>query len=141
MGKSSYGFPGLRNVSHTGRPTHYISSNLKSIKKNFGMTDSGYIAKKYKDKGPSDRRTFLSKDPINSAKRLFRTLGRGGIQKPIKGKDGVIKGWTRIMKGGDIITYRPRKSSDGSTVIDINIISKHTVGVKSQKIHFYKKEA
>ena len=58
----------------------------------------------------------------------------------IKNKDGVIKGWTRTMKGGDVITYRPRESSDGSTVVDINIFSKHT-SVKSQKIHFYKKEA
>ena len=90
--------------------------------------------------GASNRRTFVSKDPIDSAKRLFRTLGRGGVQKTIKNKDGVIKGWTRTMKGGDVITYRPRESSDGSTVVDINIISKHT-SVKSQKIHFYKKEA
>lgn len=140
MGKSSYGFPGLRSVSHTGSPTNYISSNLKSIERNFGMTQSGYIAKKYKENGASNRRTFVSKDPVDSAKRLFRTLGRGGVQKPIKNKDGVIKGWTRTMKGGDVITYRPRESSDGSTVVDINIFSKHT-SVKSQKIHFYKKEA
>ena len=36
----------------------------------------------------------------------------------IKNKDGVIKVWTRTMKGGDVITYRARESSDGSTVID-----------------------
>ncbi len=140
MGKGSYGFPGLRNVSYTGSPTRYISSNLKSIKKNFGMTQSGYIARKYKENGATNRRTFISKDPVNSAKKLFRTLGNGGVQNPIKNKDGVIKGWIRTMKGGDVITYRPRESSDGSTVVDINIISRHT-DVKSQKIHFYKKEA
>ncbi len=138
MGKSSYGFPRLKNVSYNGVPSHYISSNLKSIKKNYGMTESGYIGRKYKRNGSSDRRVFISKDPINSAKKLFQTLGRGGVQKTIKNKDNNVKGWIRIMKGGDIVTYRPRESSDGSTVIDINIISKHS-DIKSQKIHFYKK--
>ena len=137
MGKGSYGFPGLRNVSKTGSPTHYISSNLKSVKRNFGLTNSGYIAQKFKNT-PS-KRTFYSNDPVDSAKRLFRTLGRGGIQTPIRNKNGEVKGWKRTMKGGDVITYRPRESSDGSSVIDINITSGHT-GIKSQKIHFYKKE-
>lgn len=41
--------------------------------------------------------------------------------------------------GGDVITYRPRRSSDGSAVVDINITSNRP-GVKSQKIHFYHKE-
>ena len=138
MGKGSYGFPGLRNVRH-GSPSHYISSNLKSIKRNYGLTNAGYIARKYRQNNSSYRRTYLSKDPGESAKRLFRTLGRGGIQKPLRDKDGSVKGWTRTMKGGDIITYRPRKSSDGSAVIDINIISRRP-GIKSQKIHFYSKE-
>ena len=44
------------------------------------------------------------------------------------------------MKGGDVITYRPRRSSDGSPVVDINIISNRP-GIKSQKIHFYNWEA
>ncbi|MCQ2411914.1 MAG: hypothetical protein MJ057_03065 [Sphaerochaetaceae bacterium] len=138
MGKGSYGFPGLRNVSRTGVPTNYISSNLKSIERNFGLNASGYIAKKFKN--TPNRRTHLSSDPVDSAKRLFRILGRGGVQVPIRNRDGIIKGWKRIMKGGDVITYRPRESSDGSTVVDINITSNHS-GVKSQKIHFYKKEA
>lgn len=138
MGKGSYGFPGLRNVSH-GQASNYISSNLKSIKRNYGLTDAGYIAQKYRKNDASNKRIFLSKNPVESAKRIFRTLGRGGIQKPIRDKDGSIKGWTRTMKGGDVITYRPRRSSDGSSVVDINITSNRP-GVKSQKIHFYHKE-
>lgn len=138
MGKGSYGFPGLRNVSH-GQASNYISSNLKSIKRNYGLTDAGYIAQKYRKNDASNKRIFLSKNPVESAKRLFRTLGRGGIQKPIRDKDGSIKGWTRTMKGGDVITYRPRRSSDGSSVVDINITSNQP-GIKCQKIHFYHKE-
>ena len=138
MGKGSYGFPGLRNVSH-GRATHYISSNLKSINRKYGLTNAGYIAQRYRRNEASYKRIFLSSNPVESAKRLFRTLGRGGIQKPLKDNDGSIKGWTRTMKGGDVITYRPRRSSDGSSVVDINIKSNRP-GIKSQKIHFYHKE-
>ncbi len=138
MGKGSYGFPGLRNARHDNA-TNYISSNLRSIKRNYGMTDSGYIAQRYRKNISSNKRTFFSKNPVESAKKLFRTLGRGGIQKPLRDKDGSVKGWTRTMKGGDVITYRPRQSSDGSPVIDININSNRP-GIKSQKIHFYLKE-
>ena len=137
MGKGSYGFPGLKNVNN-GNATHSISSNLKSIGNNYGLSNSGYVAQKSYGNNSSNRRTFFSNDPVGSAKKLFRTLGRGGIQKIIKSKDGSVKGWIRIMKGGDVITYRPRQSSDSSPVIDINIISRYC-GIKSQKIHFYKK--
>ena len=138
MGKGSFGFPGLQNASHTKSPTRSINSNIKAIKKRFGFNNSGYIAQKSKTNEKSNRREFFSKDPIDSAKRLFRSLGRGGVQSPIRDKDGVIKGWKRTMLGGDVITYRPRKSSDGSAVIDITI--SHSKVVKNQKIHFYKKE-
>ena len=138
MGKGSYGFPRLNNASHSKAPTHYITTNLRSINRNFGMTSYGYIAKRY-DNSPN-KRTFVSKNPMDSARRLFRTLGRGGVQKVIRDTNGNIKGWRRVMKGGDVITYRPRESSDGSSVVDIYINSGRS-GIKSQKIHFYTKES
>jgi hypothetical protein len=139
MGKGSYGYPGLRNASHLGRPTRNINSNTAAVRKEFGLTQNGYIAQKSKTNGKTSRRVYYSTDPLSSAKKLFSTIGKGGVQSTLKGKDGEVYGWTRTMKGGDIITYRARKSSDGSSVIDIYIHNSHT-GIRNQKIHFYKKE-
>lgn len=83
-------------------------------------------------------REYYCEDPVESAKRLFMSLGRGGIQKVLDKHEGKTKGWLRIMKDGSVITYRPNQSSDGSAVVEIQNSVANTI--KNQKIHFYKKE-
>ena len=138
MGKGSYGFPGLRNASF-GQPKNTIRGNLKSILRRYKPDKDGYIGERAKSERFPEYRKFTAKDPVEAAKRLFRSLGRGGIQKPLPGPNNTVKGWKRTMLNGDVITYRPRESSDGSPVVDINIVSKTSGGLKYQKIHFYSK--
>ena len=139
MGKRSFGFPGLRNTSRQGIPSHSLKGNLKSVKSSFQFKN-GFLATKYKSNGNRFYRRYASDNPVEDAQKLFRSLGRGGVQRVIRDNNGGVKGWTRTMLGGDVITYRPRRSSDNSTVVDINISSRRS-GLKSQKIHFYHKEA
>ncbi len=134
MGKKSFGFPGLRNVSRAGFPKNNIDSNIKSISRKYSLND-GYIADKAKK---SRLREFYSVDPVEKAKRLFNSLGRGGVQYPLRNRDGSVYGWKRVMKNATI-TYRPRQSSDNSPVVEIHGI-KNPKLLRNQKIHFYNKE-
>ena len=138
MGKGLYGYPGMRTASRIGRPTRNLNSNLAEVRKRFGLKN-GYIASKYKGDNRNSHRRYESSDPIASARDLFQKLGKAGIQHAIRDrKTNEVIGWTREMKGHDIITYRIRKSSDGSPVVDINIQNSHS-NLKKQKIHFYKR--
>ena len=59
------------------------------------------------------------------------------------GKEQIINENMRItrMADGTVITMRKVSSSDGTPVVDINIKpSKHTGGVKGQKIHFVQED-
>lgn len=136
MGKNSYGFPGLKNVSHNLANTHNIDSNTKSISKRYSLKENGYFgAPSSHKKSNSSNREIYTKDPVESARRLFRILGRGGIQIPLRNDDGSVYGWKRVMKNATI-TYRPKQSSDKSPVVEIHRVTK---SIKQQKIHFYKK--
>lgn len=118
MGKSSFGFPSLKKASHSSIATNKIDSNIKAIKPRYGLSN-GYIATKSLHNKHSKMREYYCEDPVESAKRLFMSLGRGGIQKVLDKHEGKTKGWLRIMKDGSVITYRPNQSSDGSAVVEI----------------------
>lgn len=140
MGKGEYGYPGINKATRKGHPTRSFNDNIGKLSTQQKPDSDGFISTKAPGKGRDYFRNYYADDPVNAAKDLFVKLGKGGVQEPIYNKkDGTIVGWKRRMIGGDYITYRPCKSSDGSPVIQITINSTRS-GLKPQKIHYYDKE-
>jgi len=70
---------------------------------------------------------------VKTAKEFYDTASKGGIETTYgKGK------YTKLSDG-TIMSYREISSSDGTSVVEINIRqSSNSAGVKFQKIHFVK---
>jgi len=70
---------------------------------------------------------------VKTAKEFYDTASKGGIETTYgKGK------YTKLSDG-TIMSYREISSSDGTSVVEINIRqSSNSSGVKFQKIHFVK---
>jgi len=82
--------------------------------------------------GGNSTRNISSPDNVSAAHDFYDKIAFGGIEKRVNDNMRITR-----MNDGTVITMREVSSSDGTPVVDINIKgSKHTGGVKSQKIHF-----
>lgn len=118
------------------------SQSYRSIGQNVLRTSSkyqysnGYFGKNSPSTG-SKTRNIVSRDNLATAKDFYNKIAFGGTEKIYD------NGNRRItqMSDGSIITWRKKSTSDGTSVVEINISnSTHTGGVKRQKIHFIEEE-
>lgn len=85
----------------------------------------------------SKTRNIASSDNVATATDFYNKIALGGTEKIYD------NGNRRItqMSDGSVITWRKTSTSDGTSVVEINISnSTHTGGVKRQKIHFIEEE-
>ena len=114
---------------------HSISENIPSVSKDYPYTNV------YFGKATNTNNTFVriieSDDPAAAGKDFYDKIAHGGIiEKLDNGKGEKVS-----MQDGTIITFRPTTKSDTNPGIQINISqSSDDGGLKSQKIHFKKKE-
>ena len=115
---------------------HSISENIDSLKNDYGF-NNGYFGCPSNTNKNRNKRNISSDDPQQTATDFYNKIACGGIESKLPNG----KGHMTEMSDGTIITYREYKSSDGSPVVDINVLySNDSGGIKQQKIHFVKKE-
>lgn len=109
---------------------HSISDNIGSLKSNYKYS-KGYFGDK--GQGREFTRNISSSNPVKMAKEFYDAASKGGIETTYgKGK------YTKLSDG-TIMSYREISTSDGTSVVEINIRqSSNSAGVKFQKIHFVK---
>lgn len=94
---------------------------------------NGYFGKK--GQGRSFTRNISSNDPISTAKSFYDKAAYGGIEYKMQNGKGI---YTK-MADGTVLSYRKISSSDGTSVVEMNIEkSNRSGGIKYQKIHFVK---
>ena len=114
---------------------HSIGQNVL-ITSNSYKYSNGYFG----DNSPSTgnrTRNIASSDNVATATDFYNKIAMGGTEKIYD------NGNRRItqMSDGSVITWRKTSTSDGTSVVEINISnSTHTGGVKRQKIHFIEEE-
>ena len=114
---------------------HSIGENLNDLSDKFDY-HNGFFGSPGNNNNTSVRH-ISSDDPSATAKDFYDTAAHGGIEQPILGKDGSVKGFKCDMADGSVITWRNVSNSDGSPAVDINIQkSTDSGGIKQQKIHF-----
>lgn len=108
-----------------------FTENIKSLTDIFPCVNGFFGAK---GKGRSFTRNIISKTPEAEALKFFNLAGNGGNISPF----GDGKGTLSRMRDGTIISYRKVSTSDGTSVVEINLKqSDGIIGeIKSQKIHF-----
>ena len=107
-----------------------VGQNVMLTSKKFGFSN-GFFGENSKH-GNDRTRNIFSSDNLAAAKDFYDKIAFGG-------KEHIVNDNMRItrMADGTVITMRIVFHSDGTPVVDINVKpSKHTGGVKSQKIHF-----
>lgn len=110
---------------------HSISQNILITSKSYKYSN-GYFWESSPSTG-SRTRNIASSDNIATATDFYNKIALGGTEKIYN------NGNRRItqMSDGTVITWRKSSTSDGSSVVEINISrSGHTGGIKRQKIHF-----
>lgn len=114
---------------------HTISENISDVKSEYPYS-GGYFGKVGKS-GNTHVRNIESDDPVADSKKFYDKIARGGVESPIKDKNGNVKGHLSKMADGSIVSWREVSNSDGSPAVDINIErSSDSGGIKQQKIHF-----
>lgn len=110
-----------------------FEDNIPGLCSTFPMTKGGYFGEH--GLGRSHTRNIESKNPGRTASEFAGLASKGFVSGiPIEGKGVVYR-----MRDGSVITHRFFSSSrDGSPVVELKVMN--TAGVKSQKIHFVKKE-
>ncbi len=114
---------------------HSISENIPIVSKDYSYS-SGYFGK-----ATNPKNTFVriieSDDPAATGKDFYDKIAHGAIVEKLDNGKGEIAS----LQDGTIITFRPTTKSDTNPGIQINISqSSDDGGLKSQKIHFEKKE-
>ena len=122
---------------YKGNTTHYhsIGQNVMVTAKTYPIRN-GYFGIKSPSTGNKTRRIY-SPDNLETAKDFYGKIANGGKEEILN--DGTLR--ITHMHDGTDITFRIISHSDGTPVVDINILrSRSTGGVRNQKIHFMKGE-
>lgn len=115
------------------------ASFYRSIGQNIMITSSSYRYRNgyFGDNSPhggNSTRNIIANDNLSAAKDFYDKIAFGGKEQTVNSNTMITH-----MSDGTVITMRKVSSSDGTPVVDINIIQSHgSGGVKSQKIHFVK---
>lgn len=113
------------------------SKYYRSIGQNIAITGAkyGYSGGRFGDNSPhgsNATRNITSPDNLATAKDFYDKIAFGGKEQKVNDNMRITR-----MHDGTVITMRVVSHSDGTPVVDINIKgSKHTGGIKNQKIHF-----
>lgn len=109
---------------------HSLSDNLDKLTSNYAYSN-GYFGDK--GQGREFTRNISSSNPVKTAKEFYDIASKGGIETLYS------KGKYTKLSDGTIMSYREISTSDGTSVVEINIRqSSNSAGVKFQKIHFMK---
>lgn len=109
---------------------HSLSDNLDKLTSNYAYSN-GYFGDK--GQGRTFTRNISSDSPEKMATEFYDTASYGGIENTYS------KGKYTKLSDGTIMSYREISTSDGTSVVEINIRqSSNSAGVKFQKIHFMK---
>lgn len=106
-----------------------FAGNAKKASKKYNLNKSGYFGEKGKN-----CRLIYSDDPVKTSTDFYRTLSKGGKESKLSNGKGV----QTVFDDGTRIVHRINTSTPGSPAVDITITKSSSV--KSQKIHFKKKE-
>ena len=107
-----------------------LGENISALKSSYSFKN-GYFGEK--GQGGTHTRNIASSDPVKTAKSFYDTASYGGIESRMENG----KGYTSNMADGTVLSYRKVSTSDGTSVVEINIKkSINNSGVKHQKIHF-----
>lgn len=106
-----------------------FAGNAKKAAKKYGLNKSGYFG----DKGRNCRLIY-SDDPVKTSTDFYRTLSKGGKESKLNNGKGV----QTVFEDGTRVVHRINTSTPGSPAVDITITKGSSV--KSQKIHFKRKE-
>lgn len=101
----------------------------------FPISRNGYFGRK--DHGTI--RIIESEDPISTASLFFRKLGKGGAQRIFSNSKG-HEVCLSVLADKTVISYRKITSTAGSPAVEITIHTPCKCKIKTQKIHFIKKE-
>ncbi len=111
-----------------------IGENVAVLKSSYSFSN-GYFGTK--GQGGTHTRNISSADPVKTAKNFYALASYGGVESSMKNGNG----YTSKMADGTVISYRKVSTSDGTSVVEINIRkSTDSGGVKYQKIHFVKED-
>lgn len=109
---------------------HSLSDNLDKLTSNYAYSN-GYFGDK--GQGRTFTRNISSDSSEKMATEFYDTASYGGIENTYS------KGKYTKLSDGTIMSYREISTSDGTSVVEINIRqSSNSAGVKFQKIHFMK---
>lgn len=130
MGKGVHG--GFAKT-HGADPRHNLTDNLPELKKHFKTTPEGYFGT---EGSSTNVRRIASDDPLATAKKFFKIATKGAVETRHP-KEGMT---LCKMKDGSTVSIRVTSSSDGTPAVDIKIDKSVEGQIKTQKIHFVKKE-
>ena len=110
-----------------------LDENMAKLSSKFPVTSKGYFGQP--GQGRKHTRNIESDNPARTAAEFASLASRNPVSTiPIQGKGMIYR-----MRDGSVISHRYVSSSkDGSPVVELKV--KNASGVKSQKIHFVKKE-
>jgi len=107
-----------------------VGQNILLVAQKYGFY-GGYFGKNSPHGGNSTR-NIASSNNVITAHDFYDKIAFGGIEQRVSDNMRISR-----MNDGTVITMREVSCSDGTPVVDINIKnSRHTGGVKGQKIHF-----
>lgn len=88
--------------------------------------------------GNAHVRNIISDEPLKTATKFFQRISDGShVERRQTSKGGTLL--LAYLSDGGIVSFRDCSSSDGSPVVEINILRSTDHGiVKQQKIHFVK---
>lgn len=137
MGTGWHGhFPGTAPSAATART---LTDNLAVLKSEFHLQPSGYFGVQGESRRKIWIRNIEDKSPLEAAQRFFTLAAEQACSiTDLRNQDGSHKGYLAKMRDGTRIAFRWRSTSDGTSVIEINI--KPGGSVKYQKIHFVEKK-
>ena len=108
-----------------------LQATFRRVAEAFPLSKSGTFGSASKVSGV---RLITSNDPAATAERFFRLASKDATRVHIV-RDGV----TRASFGdGSHVIWRPRSHSDGSPVVELNLVTRVSGLSGHQKIHFVK---
>lgn len=121
---------------YKGYSTQYrsIGQNIMVVSQQYEFR-GGYFGNN-SPHGNNSTRNIPSTDNLKTSKDFYDKIAYGGRERIINDNLRITR-----MHDGTVITIRVVSHSDGTPVVDINIkSSKHTGGIKTQKIHFIQED-